>query len=687
MAKIKLEVALPKKTVPRGGILAVRAMTPKRIRDAFERYPQIKAAAPSCGRDGMVERSLKCTPADPDRFLLADNAIAALEAEWRQVEALLDALEKPFGLDHLDQAHATRLVSLLWSAWTALGLAASQAPDRFPRWALMVLPRLGEMSEFATRREWLAWYESLPSQPIRIEVGPRVEMEVERSFAETLPHLLSPGRKLDPSKLQIAKTAMPKVATLAELVKGYETWEHRKRGSKNIDAANENNTAVFRVLLDVFGADRLVHTIEQGDIEHLADIILALPPRAHDIHKREGKGFAAIATEASAKRDSAKRDREEAPPCGVNGTTLRKYSGALNSLFRFALRRGWTKEWLETKLVSRGKAPKSKRSALSPQQLRQMFHRSYFDATEVPVVNRWIPLVALHQGARMGEIAQMDVLDVYLDNVSSRWILRIAAEGHEEEVVQQVTEADGSTSDVTTMAGKLVKNEHSIRDVPVHPALIEMGFIDFVKSRQEQGYAKLFNARPVPNRNQLRYYDSVRDALTLILKDVEIHKAHVFTPNSMRHTWKACALRKKLLNEHRNALGGWRLGAKPDEDDDEFEENAQEHYGQLEGGVKFAFPIEDLFESLEKVRFNGLFECEPPKEWRPAAYERCSSRDEPKKRLSPEEKAARYELKKKRERTRSRIKRALAKKEAAQAASLAEAIAENGSEAVNGSGV
>src|SRR6185312_3760361 len=74
----------------------------------------------------------------------------------------------------------------------------------------------------------------------------------------------------------------------------------------------------------------------------------------------------------------------------------------------------------------------------------------------------WVPLVALFSGMRVGEIIQLSRTDV--------------------------RESDGVVYfDVNDGDGKQVKTTSSKRRVPVHPTLIEMGFLKFVHSVKHGG--------------------------------------------------------------------------------------------------------------------------------------------------------------------------------------------------------
>lgn len=70
---------------------------------------------------------------------------------------------------------------------------------------------------------------------------------------------------------------------------------------------------------------------------------------------------------------------------------------------------------------------------------------------------RWIPLLGAFTGARRGELVQLRKQDVKLDVASNRHYLLI-------------TDEAGS-----------VKTQNAIRQVPIHPNLISIGFLDFVE--------------------------------------------------------------------------------------------------------------------------------------------------------------------------------------------------------------
>jgi hypothetical protein len=104
----------------------------------------------------------------------------------------------------------------------------------------------------------------------------------------------------------------------------------------------------------------------------------------------------------------------------------------------------------------------------SASELNKLLGSPVFAAGERPVRGRgetakWAPLVALLQGARRGEVFQLFVRDVAQDADTGIWAIRFDRD-----------------------SGKSIKNATSIRRVPVHPLLAELGFLSFVRERTKK---------------------------------------------------------------------------------------------------------------------------------------------------------------------------------------------------------
>lgn len=115
-------------------------------------------------------------------------------------------------------------------------------------------------------------------------------------------------------------------------------------------------------------------------------------------------------------------------------------------------------------LPSVGRNAYEERSVYSSEELQKILDHLQWDKEHPD--RFWVPLIGLLQGMRLNEICQLYVDDIKLDEVPN--------------------------ISVNDEADKLVKNVDSHRRIPIHPKLIEMGFLDYVKSVKDAGKERLF---------------------------------------------------------------------------------------------------------------------------------------------------------------------------------------------------
>lgn len=92
----------------------------------------------------------------------------------------------------------------------------------------------------------------------------------------------------------------------------------------------------------------------------------------------------------------------------------------------------------------------------------------------------WLPHLGLFTGARFNELCQLNPqTDILLDEESGLWYLHISAKGDA---------ADGIK--------KAVKTDTSKRDKPIHPKLIDLGFLAYVEHVRKGRHKQLFPSFP-----------------------------------------------------------------------------------------------------------------------------------------------------------------------------------------------
>ncbi|MEG3124878.1 site-specific integrase [Sphingomonas sp. GB1N7] len=140
----------------------------------------------------------------------------------------------------------------------------------------------------------------------------------------------------------------------------------------------------------------------------------------------------------------------------------------------------------------------------------------------------WLPLIALFMGARREELGQLRVQDIkpvaYVDDDDQRkevWCIDITDTPDDDVLPNQI------------------KNEASNRLVPLHPKLIELGFIDYVTKLPDQAGRAFPGLKPVGIGKKLT--DKVGQWFSRYKQECGIEdKAKVF--HSFRHTWKTHAV-------------------------------------------------------------------------------------------------------------------------------------------------
>ncbi|MEZ9651801.1 site-specific integrase [Vibrio lentus] len=145
-------------------------------------------------------------------------------------------------------------------------------------------------------------------------------------------------------------------------------------------------------------------------------------------------------------------------------STANKRFGYLKSYFEWLVDDGYLKRNLIKNLkplIDRDK-DNVKRKAYLEKDLRVVFSDNVFnDKIYCSSYKYWIPIIATLMGMRQNEIAQLFKRDIIIED--GIWAISIMEGGD----------------------GQKVKNKNSIRKIPIHRKLIDLGFLDFVNSIDE----------------------------------------------------------------------------------------------------------------------------------------------------------------------------------------------------------
>ena len=150
----------------------------------------------------------------------------------------------------------------------------------------------------------------------------------------------------------------------------------------------------------------------------------------------------------------------------------------------------------------------------SGEQLAALFSRPLFTAYDLPSdwhaggdAAYWIPILGIYTGARSGELCQLLTVDV--ETVDRVPIIRISDQGE----------------------GQSVKTDAGRREVPVHPELIRLGFMEYVTALREAGAARLFPALRLAPTKASNYFSAWFKTQRAVEAGAELPDFHSF-----RHT-------------------------------------------------------------------------------------------------------------------------------------------------------
>ncbi|RAI33881.1 DUF6538 domain-containing protein [Rhodoplanes serenus] len=194
----------------------------------------------------------------------------------------------------------------------------------------------------------------------------------------------------------------------------------------------------------------------------------------------------------------------------INDTDL----AALHAMFAWGKRAGWldTNPAEEARIEGRGKPEVRERYFTSDEAgaiLRAALAVNGTDREDpkTTAAKRWVPWLCAYSGARVMEMVQLRKQDVRRDG--GTWVIRLTPE-----------------------AGGIKTNK--FRDVPVHLHLVEVGFIDFVKTAEAGHLFCHLGADGAVSGSAEGVYSRIREAVRGAVSDPAVQPSHAW-----RYTFKA----------------------------------------------------------------------------------------------------------------------------------------------------
>jgi len=360
----------------------------------------------------------------------------------------------------------------------------------------------------------------------------------------------STGRPIPgPSLADILNMPEAEEPSLMRLVEAFIANPNKSRTEKT----KKSIRGSMKVVIEILGDKTLPGSITEADCEKVRDILIKLPPNFGKLPLLKDKPIGEMARIAETKQ------MDRLSPTGVN-----TYLKWLTSFLLWCQRKGHIAKvptsFSEIKVADPERRA-DKRLPFSNEQLQDYFQSRIFQNQESTNCIYWVSLIALWNGMRSNEICQIDVADITeIEDIWGFDVTNISASGDQD---------------------KKIKTGASIRLVPIHPRLIEFGFLDFYRSRPRD--AKLFG--DITCGADGYYSSTFSKKSNRYLAEVGVHgPKHKF--HSFRHNFRDALRRGRVDREIGQALGGWQRGNT----------SAFDIYGS-------GFPLEDLADELQRVDY------------------------------------------------------------------------------------
>ena len=249
----------------------------------------------------------------------------------------------------------------------------------------------------------------------------------------------------------------------------------RKKGELSEKNIAEATFALRGLLLPLCG-NKPLNDIDSEDADKLMNALLEWPSNA-----KKKSSYNDLTLNETIAKARLKKVATIAP------RTVEKYLDRIRAFFNWCARNRYLtgpNEFANRHLMTKDKRESQQKKPFDNDDLRRIFDPELRKTCDAPH-KFWVPLIALFSGARLNEISQLYVDDIFQSG--DVWLFKIEA----------------NTKD------KKVKNKASERSVPIHSKLIEIGFLKYLSDVKAHGFARLFPNLPTSSKNG--YGDSVGD--------------------------------------------------------------------------------------------------------------------------------------------------------------------------------
>ncbi|SDC80749.1 Integrase [Massilia sp. PDC64] len=390
------------------------------------------------------------------------------------------------------------------------------------------------------------------------------------AMAAAIREVLDSAPAARPPEVSVDSTIVQTAQPLSTYVEPY--LANAFTASKPDEKTLESYRAAIRLFIEIVG-DKPLHKLSVADQNRYEDVIVKVPANRTKIAKTRS-----LSIDEMVVLDVPK----------LSSQTAKNNAQRTNNFLAWAFRREGSKPPFElmnnTRITTRSKSVK--RRVFTDDELRTLFNPStYAQGRQQSPYMYWLPLIGLHTGMRINEIAQLALADIDV---------------HDGITCFHVT--DNDEDEGQGRRAKRVKTDAGRRIVPVHDALVNLGLLDYVQALRQDGHCELFpeliGGRDGPGQPASKQFARYCDRVGLRDRDLVFHSFRHGAVGRMRAAGIPKELRKVVVG-HSAA------------------EDTHDGYGD----IKNDFSIADRKRAINTLRFDGVLDYDNLKALRPALTE------------------------------------------------------------------
>lgn len=260
-------------------------------------------------------------------------------------------------------------------------------------------------------------------------------------------------------------TTLEAITSTAKLMDIYNLYEQEKLTLKHwTEKTARNSRSQIELLAEYLGENPFME-LTKKQTANVRTMLVSIPKQSRSNPKYKKMTIT----------DLISLDHKD----GMAERNINKHLATYSGLYGWAITRDEVHSNFFKGLITKKKAGEAARDEFSIEQIKTIRAALLSVGKNYKDHHKWATLIAMYTGARLNEIAQLEVADIV--NVTD------TATNEDVLCIHITNEVKGDPKNI-----KDIKTFNSVRYVPIHASLIELGFKEYVEEIRRANHTRLF---------------------------------------------------------------------------------------------------------------------------------------------------------------------------------------------------